>query len=228
MCAGSPSGQEISLVTDMEMARVFALLSKNPHRGFVPTFGEEEYEDRPDPGYQMKGHRERKGVHTSDGYQPHGDNYGYKYSYDSRGYPGVGYGGEGEREGRRERRYGEEDQKERGENCSSGSSGIEDIRRSRSGSAASLLADHEGGKERAARGRGEREGGHGVHAGSSASIVSMDSGIGGAAHSQVGERGRGEGGGDARPPHGSPFDFSKGLGSLIPTNPHTYDYQFER
>lgn len=220
--AGSPSRQEISIATDMEMERVISLLSNNFERSFS-----DEYEGRRDPSYQSD---ERKGGYSGrhgDEYQPHGgDNYVYKYSY---GYPGMGgYGEEGEREGRRERRYVDENHKD---NSSSGSSGIEDqygAHRSRSGSATSLLTDHEGSKERS-RGRGEGEGGQRVQSGSNASI---DSGIGGAAHLRVqggGERGRGEGVDGTRPPHGSkdlPFNFiSKGLGSLIPTNPHqNYDF----
>lgn len=224
LSAGSPSSQEISIASDMEMERVFTLLSNNPHN-FERSFSD-EYEGRRDSSYQSD---ERKGGYDGrrgDEYQPRGgDNYGYKYSYDSSGYPGMsGYGGEGER---RERGYVDEDQKERGDNSSSGSSGIEDqygTHRSRSGSATSLLTDHEG----RGRGRGEGEGSHRVPSGSNASI---DSGIGGPAHLRVpggGERGRGEGVDSSRPPHGPkdlPFNFiSKGLGSLIPTH-HSYDFQ---
>lgn len=231
LSAGSPSSQEISIATDMEMQLVFSLLSNNP-RNYSRTLSD-EYEGRQDPSYQSDGPHERKGGYDGrrgDEYQPHGgDNYGYKYSFESSGYPGMsGYGGEGER---RERGYVDEDQKERGDNSSSGSSGIEDqygAHRSRSGSATSLLTDHEG----RGRGRGEGEGGHRVQSGSNASI---DSGIGGPAHLRVpggGDRGRGEGVEGTRPPHGPkdlPFNFiSKGLGSLIPTH-HNYDFQdFER
>ena len=265
LCAGSPSGQEISIVSDMEMERVFTLLSKNP-QDFEQAYQRYPYEGRHNDGYQREGPHEREvgfGGHRGDEYPPSStEQYGYKYGYGSRdyrsqgysdraggdrGYREDGYRGEGRRERghteaeRRERGHTEAERRERGDNSSSGSSGIEEhysvaSHRSRSGSAASLHTDREPGKE-ADRGRGEGAGGGPRRGpgGSSASLVSMDSGIGGAARKQAGrDRGRGEVVDAARPQHGPqhgphsqdlPFDFSKGLGSLIPTDPrHEYDY----
>ena len=174
-------------------------------------------------GYRGEGRRERG--HTEEGRRERGHT---EEGRRERGHT---------EEGRRERGHTEEGRRERGDNSSSGSSGIEEhyslaSHRSRSGSAASLHTDREPGKE-ADRGRGEGAGGGPRRGpgGSSASLVSMDSGIGGAARKQAGrDRGRGEVVDAARPQHGPhsqdlPFDFSKGLGSLIPTDPrHEYDY----
>ena len=209
MCAGSPSNQDISIASDMVMDRVFTLLSnKSPH-DYEQSY---RYDGHP-VGYQ----RERNDGCHGDEYPPRGGE-DYRYGYNPQEYPG--YRGEVGREGRR---YGEEEPQERGDNSSSGSSGIEEHygRRSRSGSAASLNTESE-------RGRGGDVGGgraHRAQAGSNASLGSMDSGIGVAAHHGH-ERGRAEGGeGPRTHSQDLPFDFSKGLGSLIPTNPHrNYDY----
>ena len=215
VCAGSPSNQDISIASDMEMERVFTLLSNESPHNYEQSYG---YDGRREMGYQ----RERTDGRRGDDYPLRGGE-GYGYGYSSREY--SGYRGEGGRQGRR---YAEEEPKERGDNSSSGSSGIEDpySRRSRSSSAASQHADSEGG-----RGRGGDTAGGGAHraqAGSSASLGSMDSGFGGVVHHGQ-ERGRAEGGeGPRTHSQDLPFDFSKGLGSLIPTNPHrSYDYMFE-
>ena len=237
VCAGSPNNQEISIASDMEMDRVFSLLSKGP-LDFEQSYQDYQYKGHREAGYQRDEHRERKGGYDGchgDEYPPHNsEDYAYKYGYGSREYPVQDCGGEGGRGGRRERTYAEDEQKERADNSSSGSSGIDDqfgvgSHRSRSGSAASVHTD----SEERGRVRGEGDG-HRVQVGSNASLVSTDSGIGGAAHSRVQggrERGRGERVEGVRPPHGAhsqdlPFvDFSKGLGSLIDTNPHrNYDY----
>ena len=205
MCVGSPgsSSQEISIASEMELERVYSLLSgKNSALDY--QFSESK------SGYQQD--REGSGGgYGGDGYKPRdGKSYGYKYGYGGS----AGYGGgegrqgqQGEREKERERV--EEQKKE--DNGSSGSSGIEDHSRSHSGSAASL--HQEGG------GRGRLEG-------RPASNSSIDSGF-------AGVRGRAERAErtEGVAAHGEqhlPFDFSKGLGSLIHSGSN-YDYRvFDR
>lgn len=201
ICPGSPS---ISLASEEEMERVFSLLSsEKPNK-----FGDYQFEDK--SGYSQNGvydNRHGNRYQTSDG-----NSYAYRYSSHE-------YGSEGGREGQRERGYANEEQKG-ADNSSSGSSGIDDPygRRSRSGSAASLHHDVEGVRERAdLRSKGS----------SGPLFGSTDSGIGGAAHQAQGG-GEGGRGGDRQHDGRSQdqlFDFSKGLGSLIHSEPHRgYDY----
>lgn len=198
--AGSPGSAEISIASDMEMERVLTFLSNKPG-----AYGE-PYQRYPE------GRRE--------------EGYGYKYGYNSREFSGPHLG------------YAEAPGAGKSSNSSSDSSGVEDhfsrgSQRSRSGSVTSFHTDHDGEKEAVGgreREEGEGEvGGHRVQSGSNASLMSMDSGIGAPPPSQnkfVGEREMErvrqeaiDSGHKQLHSQELPFDFSKGLGPLIPTDP---------
>lgn len=199
--AGSPGSAEISIASEMEMERVLTFLSKKPGAY-----------DKP---YQRYPESRRE------------ESYGYKYGYGSREFSGPRLG------------YTEAAGVGKSSNSSSDSSGVEDhfsrgSQRSRSGSMTSFHTDHEGGKEVVGgreREEGEGEvGGHRVQSGSNASLMSMDSGIGAPPPSQnkfVGEREMErvrqeaiDSGHKQLHSQELPFDFSKGLGPLIPPDPH--------
>ena len=183
----------------MELDRVYSLLSldsSKPYNASDYPMGHGK------PG-KKAGFQDRHGNSYSDGEGR------YKHVYGpGGGYLGAGYG-RGRDPGEKERDAG-----------SSNSSGIEDHynHRSRSGSAASMHPEGEGGRERREGGEGGRERREGVGGGHSSS-TSLDSGVGGA----------GQGGEEAARHHRETGDLpiahlsSKGLGSLIHSD-QGYDY----
>ena len=235
--AGSP---DISIASEMEIERVFSLLStKNPL----------DFELDHKRGYQQENKEGYDGCHGDD------KNYNSDYGYDPQEYLGSGEGErrrEGERrgeyrEGERRREYGEGERRgeyregerrgEYGEGERRGEYGEGERRgeyregerrgeygeeeqkeRDTSSSSSSGIEDQYGRRSRSGSASslhrevdGEGAGGH--RGGSSASLRSADSGIGGAAHRMQGGQGSHS--------QNLPFDFSQGLGSLIH---HNYDY----
>ena len=182
--AGSPTSHDISIVSDSELERVYSLLSSENNSLTYPDY--QKARKTSHPAGKKPGFQDRHGNDYSDG-EGRYHQYGYVAG---GGYLGPGYGG-----GR------DPEQKDRDVGSSS-SSGIEDPynHRSRSGSAASMHPETEGGRERG-------NGGGGGHS----SSTSLDSGVGGAR----------KGGEEVVRLHRGAQDLpiahlsSKGLGSLI-------------